>query len=1068
LNTGEVFYSRLLAGLDCALCMVDRDGRIREANPAFALLVGQTPASLVGRTLASLAEAGAARFDTLGAASPDSALQLVSARALRGDSTSTERALLELGAILDNASTGILFTRDQVIERCNQRAADIFGYAAPAELIGQPARSLCPDDESYAVLGREAAPLLAAGEPYHVDWLGRKADGETVWCSIYGKAVDPAHTGAGTVWIIEDVSEARRTAEALRKTTGLMGAIMENAPIGIVLSRDRRITGYNPKFREMFGFDGDAGVGQPGRVIYRSDAEYDALGAAAAPLLSSGQPFATEMFMRRKDGSDLWVSLIGYVQNQDNPRDGTIWLIEDHTERKNAAEALKLARDELAAILDNASVGILFTRNRHFQHCNRGGAEIFGYASPEELVGQPGSVIYPDAESYDRIGREAGPLLAAGKSFFHPAWLYKKADGTPVWCRLYGRAIDPSKTDQGTVWIVEDITQAKQTQEVLKQTTREVEAIMRNAPVGIIFTRERRIFRYNAKLASMFGFDGDAGVGLPARVLYRSDEEYAALGQVAAPLLSQGRPFQMELFMRRQDGSDFWVNLIGYVQNLDDPAEGTIWICEDRSAFKQAQESLQQANAELVVARDRAEVANRAKSEFLAKMSHELRTPLNAVLGYAQILKRERAITERAALGLNTIEQSGKHLLTLINDILDLSRIEAGRLELDPGVVYLPSFMRVVADIIRVKAEQKDLLFEYDAPPALPRAVRADEKRLRQVLLNLLGNAVKFTDRGRVGLQLALLPSAGGMTRLRFEIHDTGIGIPGEQLPRLFQPFEQVSEMNRREGGTGLGLAISRELVRAMGGDIEVASTHGKGSVFSFELEMPTLEADVPAPPRERVTTGYRGPRKKVLIVDDIAENRRLVADFLRSLDFTLAEAGDGRDGLAQAEASPPDLILMDNVMPVMGGVEATRLLREQPAFRNVPIIAISASAAPADRERSLAAGVDAFMLKPIDFAELLLHIEGLLQLSWTYQDEEQGGTGAGGGTAPLVAPPAEEMHELHRLAMVGNMREIRRRAAQLGKLEERYRPFAVELDRLAQGYQSNAIRRFVEQHMAG
>ncbi len=667
---------------------------------------------------------------------------------------------------------------------------------------------------------------------------------------------------------------------------------------------------------------------------------------------------------------------------------------------------------ELTAILDNAATGIVFTRDRIIQRCNQRLAEIFGYRSATELVGKPAILLYPHADTYERVGREAGPLLAAGKAF-HSEWLFKRADGTPVWCRVYGKAIDPSRTDHGTVWILEDISEARRTEQALHQMLREMEAIMRNAPVGIVFTRERRIGRYNPKLATLFGFKGDEAVGLPARVLYRTEEEYQRLGTVAAPLLSKGHPFQTELFMRRRDGSDFWVNLIGYVQNADDPVEGTIWICEDRSAFKHAEERLQQANTELVQARDRAEVANRAKSEFLANMSHELRTPLNAVLGYAQILKREPTLSDRQRLGLDTIEESGQHLLGLINDVLDLARIEAGKLELYPAIVALPAFLRVMSDIVRIKAEQQDFLFVFDPPPDLPAAVIADEKRLRQVLLNLLGNAIKFTDHGSVTLQVNARSAGAGQVRLRFEVRDTGIGIDAQHLQRLFQPFEQVSDPVRRVGGTGLGLAISRELVRAMGGDIEVQSQTGVGSLFWFELRLPLAETEVAAAPRERLVTGYHGPRKKVLIVDDTAANRMLVVDFLTSLDFLMDEAADGSAGLAQARATHPDLILMDNVMPVMGGLEATRLLRESPEFKHVPIIAVSASASHADRERSLAAGVDAFVHKPIDFNELLRHMAALLQLTWTYRDDSDERKEAAAAALPMVAPAEAEMKRL-------------------------------------------------------
>jgi len=629
--------------------------------------------------------------------------------------------------------------------------------------------------------------------------------------------------------------------QALPRDPQVIGAILENAPVGIVLTRDRRITGYNRTFGEMFGFTGDAGVGMPGRTLYRSDAEYAALGEAATPLLSAGRPFSTELFMRRQDDSHLWANLIGYVVNPQAPSEGTVWIVEDRSERKRAEEELKRTRDELAAILENASVGILFTGERVVRLCNRRAAEIFGYASPEDMLGLSGKAIHPDAQSHERISREAGPLLSAGKSF-QAEWLLRRANGSPVWCRLYGKALDPSRTELDTVWILEDITEAKRTHEALQQTLREMEAIMNNAPVGIVFTRERNIVRYNAKFGELYGYEGDSAVGLPARVLYPSDAAYAAVGNIAAPQLSRGLPFQGELFMRRRDGSDFWVNLIGYVQNAADPDEGTIWIGEDRSAFKQAEEDLRHANAELVEARDRAEVANRAKSEFLANMSHELRTPLNSILGYAQLLKRETSLSERQSRGLNTIEHGGQHLLTLINDVLDLSRIEAGKLELQSEPVALPAFLRVVADIIRVRADEKEIAFAVEVAPDLPSCVNVDPRALRQVLLNLLGNAVKFTDRGTVTLRVAARAEHPHQTRLRFEVTDTGIGIDPAQSQRLFQPFEQVSAPQHRTGGTGLGLAISRELVHALGGDIAFASTPGAGSRFWFELLLPSAQ----------------------------------------------------------------------------------------------------------------------------------------------------------------------------------------------------------------------------------
>jgi len=466
----------------------------------------------------------------------------------------------------------------------------------------------------------------------------------------------------------------------------------------------------------------------------------------------------------------------------------------------------------------------------------------------------------------------------------------------------------------------------------------------------------------------------------------------------------------------------------------------------------------------------------RQRSQFLAQMSHELRTPLNAIIGYAQLLGRDRQhLAERHVSGYATIQESGQHLLTLINDILDLARVEAGKMTLHPAAVNLVTFLQVLANIMRVKAEEKGLAFSCELAPGLPPAVTIDETRLRQVLLNLLGNAVKFTDTGKVSLRVLPAPPAdvaasqdGAPARLRFEVTDSGIGMTAQQLGRIFQPFEQVSSAQRREGGTGLGLAISQQLVRLMGGNIDVASEPGKGSTFWFEIAVPVAaRGPVFAQPQETLV-GYEGERKRLLVVDDVPPNRAMMLDLLQDAGFIVAAATNGLECLVLLDSFKPDLILMDVMMPVMDGNETTRQIRRMPGWTNVPIVAVTASASAEDEHRSRDAGANAFLAKPIDHDALLRTIGQLLSLKWNTEQPAPAPTAAqGGGESGMVAPPPEEIEALWQLAQIGNMRRIREHAAYLQGLDPAYGPFARHLDTLAQSYHSKQVAQFVARFRA-
>ncbi|ACC79935.1 response regulator [Nostoc punctiforme] len=418
-------------------------------------------------------------------------------------------------------------------------------------------------------------------------------------------------------------------------------------------------------------------------------------------------------------------------------------------------------------------------------------------------------------------------------------------------------------------------------------------------------------------------------------------------------------------------------------------------IQELAEAFNRMAGTLAESYRSLELKKELADTANRAKSEFLANMSHELRTPLNGILGYAQILQRDKTLTDKQQDGLRIIHQCGSHLLTLINDILDLSKIEAQRMELYKSDFHFPAFLQSVVEICRIRADQKGISFIYQPTSELPIGVWADEKRLRQVLINLLGNAIKFTEKGGVRFTISsvdqLLTNESNQKpihKIRFQIIDTGIGMSQEQVAKIFLPFEQVGEVKKQSEGTGLGLAISQRIVQLMDSTIQVKSEIGQGSTFWIDLD---LQESVDWMQSARVISagkivGIATGKRRILIVDDRWENRSVVMNLLDEIGFEIIEASDGQEGLDKAMQFLPDLIITDLTMPVMDGFELTRRLRQQQEFQDLTIIVSSASVFESDQHKSLGVGADDFLPKPVHADDLLQKLEKYLQLEWVYE----------------------------------------------------------------------------------
>ncbi|MGK7917795.1 MAG: ATP-binding protein [Prochloraceae cyanobacterium] len=505
---------------------------------------------------------------------------------------------------------------------------------------------------------------------------------------------------------------------------------------------------------------------------------------------------------------------------------------------------------------------------------------------------------------------------------------------------------------------------------------------------------------------------------------------------------------------------------------------------------------------QLKKSKEAADAANRAKSEFLANISHELRTPLNGILGYAQILTRDGTLGVRQKNAVGVITKCGSHLLTLINEILELSKIEARKMELYPHNFHFPAFLQSVTEIFRIRAQQKGIDFTYSPDPQLPLLVYADEKRLRQILINLLGNAIKFTDTGGVNFQVKVLDREPSLPEnsqesltsiisqhqfstftIRLAIEDTGLGIASEQLEKIFSPFQRVRDEESRREGTGLGLAISQEIARMMGSQIQVSSQPGKGSVFWLDVKLHSrsqlLSSQINLTRKESYIIGYKGFKRKILVVDDKWENRSVLVNLLTPLGFEMLEARNAQEGLDKARENRPDLIIIDLVMPIMTGFEMLRHLQQSPQLPKIITIASSASVFESDRQKSLDAGADDFLPKPLQADCLLEMLRIHLHLKWIYETQNIVESGcqqqlylgnkslSAQVILEIVPPPQKQLVLLYDLAKQGLLHDILEYLEKLDKSDEKLIDFTREVRQLAKQFQVKKIQDFLEQYLA-
>ena len=963
----------------------------------------------------------------------------------------------------DSANSAIFTMDDQGrISFWNQLAEQIFGWSG-TEAIGRDMYQLLqlesdrppgPAGET-ALIGRS----LPAGR--NLEICGRRKNGQLLPLEL-SLAVVQLHGRRHTIGIANDITQRKQAETVLTETKHRFEKIFNNSPLGISITswHEGLLINANAAWLRMFGFEREEAMLKTAKEL---DLYVDA--GRRRQLLDiinrDGHLQNFELQKRKKTGEIIDV----VISAEPIEIHGVQYLLSnvvDITERKRAEAVLTETKLRFEKIFNSSPLGISITRlsDGRLVDVNDAWLRMLGFEREEVLLHTVLDLhVYADLEQrrqvLEQIARDGRLQKFEVKN--------RTKSGEIIEVVISAESIEIHGVGYLLANVI-DITDRKRAEQEAASRAREIEDLYNQAPCGYhSLDKDGVIVQINDTELGWLGYAREEVVGRKitdfftpeSREMFRRD----FIGYTGADA-----HLNVDMELVRKDGT-----MLSVVLNATAVRDAAGNFLRTRTTVFDNTER-QKTERELRQAMESAAAANRAKTEFLANMSHEIRTPMNAIMGYTQLLLRDPAVPETARRQISTISRSGQNLLTLLNSVLELSKIEAGRLTLQLEVFDPEDLLEELVRLFQERATTKDLTLAFTKLTALPLRIEADQNKIRQVLGNLLSNAIKFTEHGGVQLKVSMLPPGAQGMRFVAEVVDTGKGIAPQEMARLFGKFEQTSSGRHISSGTGLGLAISRQYARLMEGEITVASEPGRGSTFRFEVPVMPVSDFIrikKKDSRQPLCLSPEAPPPRLLIVDDVEENREVLHQLLKTIGFETRSAASGAAALAIFDEWHPQMILMDTRMPEMSGYETIRRLRALPGGAAVKIISVSAAAFSDDRMEALNAGADDFLSKPVDDVELLEKIGRQMPVAYLYQ-EPAGKDAADTRKAhpPLVANdlralPPDLRQQLHAALVIADFEQVNQFIAQIHLLDA---PLAGRLAVMAESFEAEGMIQLLEE----